>query len=149
MTLEWLLITGLFIIVLLLLVKNHKVSRDKTEQAATVLFEEWKANELPKQRQQAIQTSQAVTMGKSMEHIIPYFSSFPYNPKDVRFLGSPIDFVVFDGLSEGELREVIFIEVKTGRKATLPSREKAVKNCINARSVRWELMHHQSAQRDG
>jgi predicted Holliday junction resolvase-like endonuclease len=34
----------------------------------------------------------------------------------VRFIGTPLDLVVFDGLSEGELRKTAFIEVKSGEK---------------------------------
>ncbi|MEH0156760.1 Holliday junction resolvase-like protein [Limibacter armeniacum] len=89
----------------------------------------------------AVRASKASTMGKSMEQIIPYFPEFEYNPSDVRFLGSPIDLVVFDGLSEGDLREVVFVEVKTGKSAALPAREKQVRDCILAGNVRWEKLH--------
>lgn len=89
----------------------------------------------------AVRASKASTFGKSMEQIIPYFPDFNYNPNDVRFLGSPIDLVVFDGLSEGELREVVFVEVKTGKSATLPPREKQVRDCIQQKEIRWEKLH--------
>ena len=38
---------------------------------------------------------------------------------DLRFVGTPIDFIAFKGLSSGRLEEVVFIEVKSGRR--LPS----------------------------
>jgi predicted Holliday junction resolvase-like endonuclease len=38
-----------------------------------------------------------VTFGKVTEHFIPDLPDFAYNPKDARFLGSPVDFIVFDG----------------------------------------------------
>ena len=47
---------------------------------------------------------------------------FPYNPKDARFLGTPIDFLVFDGISEDDVREVVFLEIKTGG-SSLTTRE--------------------------
>jgi len=40
---------------------------------------------------------------------------FNYNPTDARFLGSPVDFVVFNGLSGDSPEEVVFLEVKTGK----------------------------------
>jgi len=55
---------------------------------------------------------------------------------DVRFLGSPIDLVVFDGLAEGRVRRIVFLEVKTGRSG-LTSRERCVRDVIQAREVEW------------
>src|SRR5207302_822704 len=74
-------------------------------------------------RQDAVQRSQAVTTGKVHEQLVPYLPEFGFNPKDARFLGSPVDLLVFDGLDAGELRRVVFIEIKTGGSA-LTGRER-------------------------
>ena len=42
----------------------------------------------------------------------------------------PIDLIVFDGLSGGDLKQIVFIEVKTGKKPNLTEREKRVRECI-------------------
>ena len=144
MTTEWIIIVVLVLLLLLVLWRQRQAMQTVGEVRAQQLFEQWKAEELPGLRKKAIQTSQSVTLGKSLEHIVPYLPEFAYNPQDVRFLGSPIDLVVFDGLSEGQLREVVFIEIKTGKKVHLPAREKAVKECIQRRAVKWELLHTQS-----
>jgi len=39
------------------------------------------------------------------------------NPKDARFLGTPLDFIVFDGLDEGEVRRIVFVEVRPAGRA--------------------------------
>jgi predicted Holliday junction resolvase-like endonuclease len=39
------------------------------------------------------------------EHIVSYLPNFKYNPKDASFLGSPVDFVLFDGLDEGQVKK--------------------------------------------
>jgi predicted Holliday junction resolvase-like endonuclease len=96
----------------------------------------WKARYTAIIRDDAVQRSQAVTAGKVHEQLIPYLPAFPYNPKDVRFLGSPIDLVVFDGLAEGRIRRIVFLEVKTGRSG-LTSRERGVRDVIQAREVEW------------
>jgi predicted Holliday junction resolvase-like endonuclease len=96
----------------------------------------WKARYTAIIREDAVQRSQAVTAGKVHEQLIPYLPAFPYNPKDVRFLGSPIDLVVFDGLAEGRIRRIVFLEVKTGRSG-LTSRERGVRDVIQARDVEW------------
>jgi len=43
---------------------------------------------------------------------------------------------VFDGLSAGEVRRVVFLEVKTGG-APLTPRERQVRAVIEAREVAW------------
>ena len=96
----------------------------------------WKARYTALIREDAVQRSQAITAGKVHEQLIPYLPAFPYNPKDVRFLGSPVDFVVFDGLAEGRLNRIVFLEVKTGR-SRLTSREREVRQVIQAREVEW------------
>ncbi len=73
--------------------------------------------------------SQAVITGKVSEPIAPYSPFFPYNPKEARFIGSPIDFVVFDGIEEGELRGVILLDVKTGS-ASLSSKQRLIRDAI-------------------
>ncbi len=96
----------------------------------------WKLRYTSVIRADAVQRSQAVTMGKVHEQLIPYLPDFPYNPKDVRFLGSPIDLVVFEGLAEGRVERIVFVEVKTGG-AGLTSRERWVRDVVQAREVEW------------
>ena len=69
-------------------------------------------------------------MGQVTEHLIPYFSDFRYNPKDVRFIGTPIDFVVFDGMSDGDIKRIVFVEIKTSKTGSLSKREQQVKKVI-------------------
>jgi predicted Holliday junction resolvase-like endonuclease len=75
------------------------------------------------------------------EHLAPLFPQFlsQFNPKDARFLGTPLDFIVFDGLDEGEVRRVVFVEVKTG-KASLLSRERRCRDAIEAGRVEYQLL---------
>jgi hypothetical protein len=68
---------------------------------AWVYFLIWRLRYTSIIRADAVQRSQAVTMGKVHEQLIPYLPDFPYNPKDVRFLGGPIDLVVFEGGASG------------------------------------------------
>ena len=97
----------------------------------------WKAKHISAIRQDAVQRSQAVTVGKVSEQLVPLLPGFRFNPKDVRFLGSPVDLVVFDGLNDGTVRQVVFIEVKTGA-AGLSSRERQVRDAILEKRVSWD-----------
>ena len=79
-------------------------------------MERWKQEHEQEIRLDAIQRSSAVTRGKVTEHIVPYLPGFDLDPKDIRFLGTPIDLIAFKGLNASvEEIEIVFIEVKTGR----------------------------------
>ena len=103
---------------------------------AWVYFQVWRSRYLKKIRRDAVKQSQAVISGKVYEQLLPYLPQFPFAPKDVRFLGSPVDLVVFDGMDAGQLNRVVFIEVKTGQ-AGLTSRERQLKEVVKAGKVEW------------
>lgn len=96
----------------------------------------WRVGYTRRVREDAVQRSLAVTAGKVHEQLIPYLPAFPYNPKDARFLGSPVDLVVFDGLAEGRVRRIVFVEVKTGG-AGLTGRERMVREAVREGEVEW------------
>src|SRR5215212_1099167 len=87
-------------------------------------------------RKNAVQQSRAVTRGQMYEQLVPYLPEFQFNPKDAQFLGRPVDFVVFDGLDEGDLRRIVFVEVKTGG-SKLTTRERLVRDAIHDGRVEW------------
>lgn len=99
----------------------------------------WKARYTRFIRQDAILRSQATIAGLVHEQLLPILPDFPFNPKDVRFLGSPVDLVVFDGLDAGELRGIVFIEVKTGG-AGLSKRERQLRDAVRSGKVGWREM---------
>ena len=90
-----------------------------------------------KLRKDAVKRSKAVINGQVAEQIAPFLPDFPANPSDARFIGKPVDFIVFSGLSENEkIDEILFVEVKTG-KSLLSEREKEVKKEIEKGNVRY------------
>ena len=78
-----------------------------------------------------------MVIGKVSEHIAPFLPGFRFNPRDIRFLGSPVDLVVFDGLDSGDVTQIVFIEVKSGG-AVLSQREKQIRDAIRRGEVKWE-----------
>ena len=103
---------------------------------ASLYFVIWRLRYSAAIRENAVQRSLAVTAGKVHEQLVPYLPEFGFNPKDARFLGSPVDLVVFDGLAAGDVKRVVFLEVKTGG-APLTARERQVREVIDAREVVW------------
>ena len=75
-------------------------------------------------------SSQAVKYGKLTEQFIPFVESFPYNPEKFRFLGNPIDGVVF-----GE-EEIVFCEFKTATSG-LNQNQRRIKQLVNDKRVKW------------
>lgn len=55
---------------------------------------------ISKIRKQSIKQSRSVILGEVSEKILPILPDFPYQSKDLVFLGKGVDYVVFDGLSE-------------------------------------------------
>lgn len=90
-------------------------------------------------RADSVSRSQSVVSGKALEVLAPLLPGFEFNPRDARFLGSPVDLVVFDGLSDGQVRSVCFVEVKSGR-ATLTSRERMVRDAVADGRVSWHVL---------
>jgi predicted Holliday junction resolvase-like endonuclease len=109
-----------------------------------VYFLWWKARYTRALREDAVVRSQAVITGKVSEQLLPYLPGFHFNPRDARFLGSPVDFVVFDGLDAGALRRVVFVEVKTGE-AVLSHRERQVRDVVQGGAVEWTELRLTSA----
>jgi len=103
---------------------------------ATVSLEQWKVEAEKEIRKDAIDKSSSVTMGKMTEHMVPYLPGFGFNPSDARFIGSPIDLIVFDGLGNDEVKKIVFVEIKTGS-STLSSRERLVRDAVLAKNVEW------------
>ena len=102
----------------------------------------WKHEYEQKIRLDAVQRSMAVTRGKVTEHIVPYLPDFDLDPKDIRFLGTPIDLIAFKGLNasvEDDV-EIVFIEVKTG-KSTLSQRERITKKAVERKRVSWRIFN--------
>lgn len=87
-------------------------------------------------RRDAVERSRFVTAGKVTEQIAPWLPDFPYNPKDARFIGSPIDLIVFDGCDEGDVRKVVFFEIKTNASA-LSKRQRQIRDAIEGGRVEW------------
>ena len=101
----------------------------------------WTDEDLRAARQDSLSRSHTTVSGKVQEHLAPLFPGFcdEFSPRDARFLGSPVDFVVFDGLDSGEVAKVVFLEVKTGR-STLSARERQVRDAIEQGKVEWRLL---------
>lgn len=153
------LLSAVVLLLLAFLVWNH----GKRDEQARNLFEEWKETHLEdtrsnlreeerlKSERWRSETEQRIRddartrsdhthYGKITEHLVPWLRDTNFDPRDMRFIGSPVDFIVFEGLSEGRDVTVTFVEVKTGNRPKLTTREARVKEAILARRVDYRLL---------
>jgi len=97
---------------------------------------EW-SKRIPEIRKDATKRSRAVLTGQVTEQLAPYLPGFRYRPTEARFIGKPIDFIVFEGLDEKEIENVVFVEVKSGM-GRLSKVEQSLKSAIDEGRVSWE-----------
>ena len=97
-------------------------------------------------RKDAADRSRFVLKGKIAEHMVPlYREVFKYDPSDARFIGAPIDYLIFDGytavkdMNSDEPITVILADIKTGN-ATLNRTERKIKEAVEQGRVRWETI---------
>lgn len=124
--------------------RNGKIQAEYEQYIAQLELEHREA--LEEARRKSVNTSRAVLKGKMAEQFAPLFPQFNYLPANARFLGDPIDYVVFNGYSEfrdGEISadeiEVVLIDIKSGR-ARLSKGQQAIANAIRAGRVRFETI---------
>jgi predicted Holliday junction resolvase-like endonuclease len=97
-------------------------------------------------RREAVIQSRAVLGGKFVEQLAPYLPEFRYDPTEARFIGSPIDLIVFPGLATGEPKEIVIMEIKSGKNCQLTPQERKIRQLVEDGMVRWELIEHSNQQ---
>lgn len=90
-------------------------------------------------------TQRSVIKGQIAEQLYPMTPQCPYHISDMRFIGNPIDYIVFNGYTnskDGECRveEVIFLEVKSGS-ARLSQTQRAIRDAINSGRVKFDTVN--------
>lgn len=109
---------------------NHKIELDSAIQNA---------------RKDSVKRSRSVLRGQASEHLAPFVIKGT-NPKDYRFMGNPIDYVCFDGLSDvldkqtDEIKSVRFIDIKTG-KSNLNKSQRRIRDAIKDGKVTFEIVN--------
>ena len=102
---------------------------------------EWEGGKLEAIVKTRLKQSRAVLGGLVSEQIAPLLPDFPFDPGDCRFIGKPVDFIIFKGMNEQNISEVIFLEVKSGVSKSLNHQEKRLREAIQAGRVRWAQMN--------
>jgi len=92
--------------------------------------------EVDDQRKSAVNKARSILKGKITEEIAPLLPDFPYAFGDCKFFGSPLDYIIFSGMSEGNVEEIIFLDVKTGE-AKLNQVQRQIRKCVLDKRVKF------------
>jgi len=123
---------------LMFLLAGRKIGLDQGRRQERLEWEGHRMEEIVKSR---LKQSRAVLGGLVSEQMAPLLPGFPFDPGDCRFVGKPVDFIVFKGMNEKNISEVFFLEVKSGQSRQLNEQEKKLKEVIQAGKVRWVEFH--------
>jgi len=97
-----------------------------------------KSSEVKKHRKDAVKKSRSVILWEVAEKTAPFMPQIPYNPKDMTFIWKWVDYIVFDGISSWNLKQIVFLEIKTG-KSKQNNNEKQVEEIIRLKKIKYEL----------
>lgn len=99
-------------------------------------------DKLKKRRKMATEkaqiTTKAVNIGKNLEKVLPTMRDFKWTVPDSKFLGDPIDLIIFNGLSINKVKSIDFVEVKSG-KASLNNHQKSIRDAIKEQKVSYKV----------
>jgi predicted Holliday junction resolvase-like endonuclease len=107
-------------------------------------LERWKIECTNEIRKDSVNRSRSTLKGRISEQMAPLLPEFPYSPADARFIGNPIDFVVFDGYTKakdekGDEISVVLVEVKKG-KGKLTREESLIKKAVEEGRFSWRTI---------
>ena len=121
-------------ICLLLLLAGRKIGLSQGRRQERLEWEGGRVEEIVRAR---LKQSRAVLGGLVSEQMAPLLPGFPFDPGDCRFVGKPIDFVVFRGMNEKNISEVIFLEIKSGTARALNEQERKLREAVRSGRVSW------------
>ena len=140
-------VAAIVAIVIVVVILSIFITHYSTQLKFERRFREWQdaaelrwLEEREKAVKEAITQSRAVLGGKFTEQMAPYLPEFRYDPTEARFIGSPIDLIVFPGLSRGDPEEIVIMEIKSGKTGQLTPQERKIQQLIEEGMVRWELI---------
>ena len=114
------------------------------EEKSRAELETWKLETAGEIRKDSVNRSRSTLKGRIAEQMAPVLPDFCFNPADARFIGSPVDYIIFDGLTrvaddkEDEIK-IVFMDVKKGSGA-LTRTQRLIKQAVEKKSVAWKTM---------
>jgi len=136
-----------FVIIFYLFKKYHfnqiALIKNQYIQDLDIFKESFIRTEKPKIRKETLKKSERVARGFTIENFAPFLQK-KYSPTDFRHLGDPIDYVIYDGLTDihqgvaDEIKEIIFLDIKTGQ-SRLNKGQRRIRDAVNSGKVSFKV----------
>ena len=128
---------ALLIVVLILFLAVAALAYKIGVSSGSLQRDKYWEEQIPEIKKDSIERSRASLGGQFSEQLAPYLPNFKYKPTECKFLGKPVDLIVFEGLDEKEVTEIVFVEVKSGS-SELNTVQRKIRDAVKAGKVRWD-----------
>ena len=116
-------------------------AEQKKQEMESELQENWDGLEKAKERIDISERSAAAGgKGKIVEGLIPAMKGFGYEMGDCRFLANPIDYIIFEGATQGSINHITFMDIKAGKSAGLDTHQRKIRDAIKNNDVKFEVL---------
>ena len=116
-------------------------AEQKKQEMESELQENWDGLEKERERIGISERSAAAGgKGKIVEGIIPVMEGFGYDMEDCRFLANPIDYIIFEGATQGSGNHITFMDIKAGKRAGLDTHQRRIRDAIKNNDVKFEVL---------
>jgi predicted Holliday junction resolvase-like endonuclease len=139
------LVAAVALLALVLVVFLWHSDRRRGQARLEQLLREQDRN-LTEARRDSVQKSRSTLKGQIAEQLAPLLPGFRYLPADARFLGDPIDYVIFSGSTdvrdnrrEASVLDIVLLEVKQGASSLSPF-QRAIARSVEEGRVRFEIL---------
>lgn len=115
----------------------------KSDEDVAAFQENFLRTEKQKIRKETLKKSERVARGFTVENFAPYLQE-KYSPTDFRHLGDPVDYVIYDGLTDvhqgvaDEIKGVVLLDIKTGQ-SRLNKVQRRIRDAVNDGKVSFKV----------
>ena len=116
-------------------------AEQKKQEMEIALQGDWNELKESKKRIKISERSAAAGgKGKIVEGLIPVMKGFGYEMEDCRFLANPIDYIIFEGASQGNVDHITFMYIKAGKSADLDTHQRKIRDAIKNNDVKFKVL---------
>lgn len=108
--------------------RERNLDRDARARAREMLKDGAGIKKLIREaREDAVQRSRSTLLGKVFERLGPFLQRFQHDPRDIRPILDPCDYICFDGLTVNRrVERITLVEVKCGTSSPSPAQRSIV-----------------------
>ena len=94
-------------------------------------------------REKARQEGRKLAIQQTQQTLQSCIAQCQYNPRDIKSILHPIDFIVFDGLDQNDQTDQIIFLTRKQKNPTLTTLRKAIQKTIQTQNYNWQLLRIQ------